>query len=262
MSDLAIRSWNGTPISRRPADGFVNATAMCKANGKLWADFWRTDRCTQYLEALSGVMGFPITGSTGLVQAQRGGTDQGTWVHPDVATELARWISPEFSVFVNQWFREEYERRTQSQQAEVPRYTLTPIETANATLDVLERVVGVLSQCGGMDERDQILMKDIARDQLLKVSGGSTPALSPVGVEHEMSIADAWLQVTGSPMPRQQAGKIGKAIAKLYREEYNIDPPKRLQFIDGAPRLVNSYISGWLLRAVSVVSPRFLAEAS
>jgi formylmethanofuran dehydrogenase subunit D len=33
---LDVRIWNGTPISRRTTDGYVNATAMCKANGKQW----------------------------------------------------------------------------------------------------------------------------------------------------------------------------------------------------------------------------------
>lgn len=36
MSIIALqsRSWNGTSIQRRTVDGFVNATAMAKANGK------------------------------------------------------------------------------------------------------------------------------------------------------------------------------------------------------------------------------------
>jgi hypothetical protein len=100
---LEVRQWNGTPIERRP-DGYVNATAMCQANGKRWHDFRSTAQCNAYMQALAseaGISGFD------LVVSHRGGTGAGglTWIHPDLATELARWISPAFSVFVNRWFR-------------------------------------------------------------------------------------------------------------------------------------------------------------
>ena len=42
---LISRSWNGTPISRRTSDGYVNATAMCKANNKRWSDYRESGRC-------------------------------------------------------------------------------------------------------------------------------------------------------------------------------------------------------------------------
>jgi hypothetical protein len=239
------RSWNNTPISRRAADGYVNATAMCKANGKLWADFWRTDRCTQYLEALSGVMGNPITGPKGLVQAQRGGNDQGTWVHPDVATELARWISPSFSVFVNQWFREEYEARLTRPAGGIPQ--LAPVEVAERILSVIRSVATFFDEMGGMDDRDRILLKDIARNQVLKLTGGSLPELP---ADDEMTISDAWLEVAGKAIPRDKAPAVGKLVAQLYREEFNQDPPKRLQYTDGAPRQVNSYRRNWLIEAI------------
>ena len=49
---LDSRTWNGVDILRRPSDGYVNATAMCKAYGKLFADYWRLERTTQYAQAL------------------------------------------------------------------------------------------------------------------------------------------------------------------------------------------------------------------
>lgn len=47
-------------------------------------------------------MGIPISE---LVQSLRGGdaSMQGTWVHPQVAINLAQWLSPEFAVKVTQW---------------------------------------------------------------------------------------------------------------------------------------------------------------
>ena len=77
MAFLDVRSYDGTPISRRTTDGYVNATAMCKANNKQWNDYFRTDRATQYLEALSAKTGNPVLGPTGLVVANVGGDHSG-----------------------------------------------------------------------------------------------------------------------------------------------------------------------------------------
>jgi hypothetical protein len=101
---LEVREWQGTPIQRRPADGYVNATAMCKANGKRWGKFRESAQCEAYIQALAAEDRISVFA---LVDSQRGGAGAGgsTWIHPDLATELARWISPAFSVFVNRWFR-------------------------------------------------------------------------------------------------------------------------------------------------------------
>jgi hypothetical protein len=43
-----------------------------------------------------------------LIQIRQGGlsTEQGTWVHPQIATNIANWISVEFSVNMSQWIEE------------------------------------------------------------------------------------------------------------------------------------------------------------
>ena len=240
--DLVSRSWNDTPISRRASDGYVNATAMCKANGKRWSDFRDSDRCYEYLEALEAKTGIPVFD---LVQSKRGGADPGTWVHPDVATELARWISPAFSVFVNQWFREEFEARSAAQQTEVPQ--LPAVVAVERTIGVIRNVASFFDEMGGMDDRDRILLKDIARNQLLKLTSGSLPELPG---DDEMTISDAWLEVAGVAMPRDKAIAVGKLVAQMYREQFNEEPPKRLQFVDSAPRQVNSYRRNWLIEAI------------
>lgn len=89
-------------IYQRVRDGYVNATAMCKAAGKLWADYNRLGSTQDYFTALSADMGFPISE---IIQSVRGGPPelQGTWVHPQVAIHLAQWLSPEFAVKVTKW---------------------------------------------------------------------------------------------------------------------------------------------------------------
>ena len=89
-------------IYQRVKDGYVNATAMCKAAGKNFADYNRLSSTKAFIEELSADMGFPITE---LVQSAQGGnpTLQGTWVHPQVAIHLAQWLSPKFAVRVTKW---------------------------------------------------------------------------------------------------------------------------------------------------------------
>lgn len=242
IQPLAVRSWNGTPISRRTTDGYVNATAMCKANGKRWADFRESASATAYTEALSRKTEIPVYD---LILSKPG---EGTWVHPDVATELARWISPDFSVFVNQWFREEYERRSeQAPAAPAPAPMLNPQET----LDLIERSMGLLERLGVMDQRDQLQFGDMVRNVAARGAGGLL--LAPAPEDEEMTLSDAWLEVTGSPLPRGDGPKMGRLVAALYRDEFDQTPPTRLQYVDGAPRQVKSYKRGWLIDAVRVI---------
>ena len=92
-------------IHQRAADGYVNATAMCKAAGKRIQDYTRIGPTVEFLEELSGVTGIP---TSALIVSIRGGRAelQGTWVHPDVAINLGQWCSPKFAVAVSQWIRE------------------------------------------------------------------------------------------------------------------------------------------------------------
>lgn len=107
---MEFRTWNGVDILRRPSDGYVNATAMCKANGKRWPDYIRLDRTQAYIAALAAVVQIPTTGPDGLIQTIQGGLPhlQGTWIHPQLAVDLARWISPAFAVWMDGWFLESF----------------------------------------------------------------------------------------------------------------------------------------------------------
>jgi len=78
---------------------------MCKACGKLFADYHRLNTTQSFLEALSADMGIHISG---IIQIVKGGfsESQGTWGHPKVSIHLAQWLSPEFSVQVVNWIFE------------------------------------------------------------------------------------------------------------------------------------------------------------
>jgi hypothetical protein len=107
-AQIEAREWNGHPIQRRQMDGYVNATAMCKANGKHLPHYLANGRTTEYLQALSGSVGIP----TDLLKVSIGtGPNhlRGTWIHPRLAVDLARWISPAFAVWMDGWFLEQFQ---------------------------------------------------------------------------------------------------------------------------------------------------------
>ncbi|MCL2216665.1 MAG: KilA-N domain-containing protein, partial [Defluviitaleaceae bacterium] len=92
-------------ISQRVTDGYVNATAMCKAAGKQMKHYNELLTTKAFILELSSVVGIP---PNGLIQSYQGGIPhlQGTWVHPQVAVHLAQWLSPKFAVLVSQWVAE------------------------------------------------------------------------------------------------------------------------------------------------------------
>ena len=240
---LVSRSWNGTPISRRTTDGYVNATAMAKASGKQWSHYRETDRASTYLEALSTNTGIRVAA---LYIAKPG---EGTWIHPRLAVDFARWISAEFAVWMDEWFWQELEAKASQVRDTQPVYpALSPLETAERTLALVRSITSLYCELGGIDERDQLLFKDIARNQLLKLTTGSVPALPS---DDEMTLSDAWMEVFQQVLPRTQYKSAGTLVANAYREDFGTEPPKRQQFVDGAPRQVKSYRRSWLVETLS-----------
>jgi len=99
---LVPHTYQGAVIQQRINDGYINATAMCKASGKALADYIRLQNSKEFLAALARSMGIPIDQ---LVRSILTGPNElrGTWVHPQVAIHLAQWASPEFAVLVSEW---------------------------------------------------------------------------------------------------------------------------------------------------------------
>ncbi len=112
------RNFNGVEIKQRKGDGFLDATAMCKATGKLFKDYRRLQSTREFLVVLSDSEGIPVESAVGrnlpteqnqgLIQIIQGGNpeNQGSWVHPKVSINLAQWCSPKFAVMVTDWIFE------------------------------------------------------------------------------------------------------------------------------------------------------------
>ena len=102
MGNEVVRMFDGVPVAGRD-DGYVNATALCRAAGKQWADYWRLKHTQEVFKEASANMGIPILA---LAVSKVGGNHSGTWVHPDLIGGVAAWASPKFAFQVSRWVRE------------------------------------------------------------------------------------------------------------------------------------------------------------
>lgn len=116
---LIPHQMDGQLIEQRRIDGYINATAMCGAAGRLFSHYRANKNTEAFLDELASVIGIPITE---LVQSVRGGGPaiQGTWVHPKAAIHLGQWLSPVFAVRVATWVHDWMVAAATAQPAKMP----------------------------------------------------------------------------------------------------------------------------------------------
>ena len=187
---LAVRVWNDTPISRRNSDGYVNATAMCKANGREWSTYARSERTKEYIAALEAV---PQFCRTELVQSIWGGRPelQGTWIHPRLAVDLARWISPAFAVWMDGWFLESIQQQQQPQPRQQLRPAIDPYRVA--------RVLPTCSRLNAAEILPQLGLPNTRANQM-----ALAPVMTRLGYRKHRSMINGrryWFYV-GAVVPR------------------------------------------------------------
>jgi len=92
-------------IENRQEDGYINVTNLCKAGGKQFKSWNRLDKTRAFLQVLSTSVKIH---TDLLIKMNTGGLneDRKTWVHPQVAINIAQWISPSFDVKVSAWIYE------------------------------------------------------------------------------------------------------------------------------------------------------------
>lgn len=91
---------NNSVIPQREVDGYINATALCKAVGKRWNDYSDTDKAKAFLKVMEAKTGKSVME---LIQLVTTAGVKATWVHPKIAVNLGQWISPEFDYQVSEW---------------------------------------------------------------------------------------------------------------------------------------------------------------
>jgi hypothetical protein len=96
---------NGIIIKSRE-DGFVDATSLCKAGGKEFKHWHSLDSTKELIKALEQeeILKDGITTFKSLDISK--GRYGGSWIHPDLAVQLAQWLSPVFALQVSRWIRQ------------------------------------------------------------------------------------------------------------------------------------------------------------
>jgi len=131
---------NGVTVLAREGDGFINATMLCKAGGKQFSNWYQLESTKQLINALEDELSSSennndqksdigiqrseimttknsdlviqrsgIMTTKKIIDIKKGGNDkkaQGSWIHPDLAVQLAQWLSPVFALKVSKWVRE------------------------------------------------------------------------------------------------------------------------------------------------------------
>ena len=95
---------NGYIIESRDEDGYIDVTNLCTAGKKKFNHWNSLSKTTSFLKELSLTTGIPVVE---LIKKNTGGNgERHTWVHPQVAINIAQWISPQFDVKVSAWVLE------------------------------------------------------------------------------------------------------------------------------------------------------------
>jgi len=230
--DMVFRVYNNTRIERRTSDGYVNATAMCKANGKRWTDYRESDRCQQYLDALSQTTEIPVFD----LIVSRQGNGGGTWVHPQVAVDLARWISAPFAVWMDGWFLEGLKQRTSQVQ-----------DTQAARRMEEQKSLDWLMSWGQRwgvtyDERDMLQIKSHAMSLALPAAGGGQ------SIYNDQPLSRLIFEQFKTNLPLSNLSRIGRLLSRRFRQAFDKEPPKHDQYVDGANRSVAHYPREWAIK--------------
>jgi hypothetical protein len=143
---------------------------------------------------------------------------------------------------MDKWFLGELNR-----QATTPSSPQPPISGTNV-LNLLKESVDFIRDLGCFDDRDKILFSDLARNNAMRVN---SDFLLPPG-DKEMTISDAYMELFQRRLARNKASTVGKFVANNYRQQFDKEPPTRIQYVDGAPRKVKSYKKSWLLETLKL----------
>lgn len=100
---LIVHEVNNLAIPQRAGDGYINATALCKAAGKQWSEYHSNKSTKEYLAVVEAKTGIPVLE---LIQVVTSAGVKSTWVHPKIAPHLGQWLSPEFAYQVAEWIEE------------------------------------------------------------------------------------------------------------------------------------------------------------
>jgi hypothetical protein len=97
---------NNIVITSRSEDNYINANQLCQAGGKKFSHWYSLDITKQLINELASDAGIPASQLIDIKKGNSNEFNQGSWIHPDLAIQLAQWISPKFAIQVSKWIRE------------------------------------------------------------------------------------------------------------------------------------------------------------
>lgn len=222
------RRFNNVRIGQR-ADGYLNATAMCKANGKQWGHYWATDMAQQFAAELSRSIGIPIDHLVVSITTGPNG-DRGTWVHPRIGYHLALWCSAKFAVKVTEWIEEIDTKgfvaapgvtiqppaaapRLRSQSPDVMFRGLQRVYQ-NAGLPLIDAANAANRAVLALTGLDILAVGGVVLSGAPPVPPGDVPALTAPDHPNHLTVTDIGIEIgvrTGSTMP---ARSVNQALVK------------------------------------------------
>jgi hypothetical protein len=92
-------------IMSRETDKYINATQLCKAGNKKFSHWNSLDSTKNLISVLESEAGIPASQLVDIKKGKSAKFEQGVWLHPDLAIQLAQWINPNFALQVSKWIR-------------------------------------------------------------------------------------------------------------------------------------------------------------
>eukprot|EP00961_Rhodomonas_salina_P299671 3939114-Rhodomonas_salina.1 len=116
------------------------------------------------------------------------------------------------------------------------------LELARKTKDTFQDLFG------GMDDRDEIMLKDTLMNSLY--STGAVGMITNGACVREEITIDEIVKAVGMRPSHSISIQVGRLIAKAYRERHNKEPPTCKRYVQGAQRDVKTYLKAdepWML---------------
>lgn len=109
---------------------------------------------------------------------------------------------------------------------------------------MVDRSIDLLERLGGVDDRAQMLLRDVVLNATLSASSGSAPLLGPA---QDLTLSEYLLEL-GCPAHKATrfATNMGKEIKRLYRSQNGRDPKSQDQLVGGRRCQVAVYERHWL----------------